>query len=295
MRTLDRLGNGQENPIVNTRFNLSANIRMRWSELSAKQRTVVEHIESNPGDVALQTASDLASTLGVSPATVVRTVQLLGYDGYIHFRRELANYVRAEIRPDARENAHALNVSDWASRYLTEIANAHETFSLAAFERAGEALVSNTGRVLVLGYRTTIHLARILAMRLDLVLRPTVALECGGTETLDWLVRSGPSDVVIALSHPRYDRVVARELKRLHEHVAEVVVLGSPVSSHWDAGIVVPVPTINAPPPSPFAVFSPLLMAIELLIATVVSADPADMSRHYERAEELWRQHGVFE
>ena len=107
--------------------------RERGAALRPSERRVVEHLLAlDPLDTGA-TAERVAGVLGVSRATVVNTVQRLGYGGFAEFRRSLILERALEARTSAGVNgaAGATSTNGTPARTLAQrtAAQPHERFA----------------------------------------------------------------------------------------------------------------------------------------------------------------------
>jgi DNA-binding GntR family transcriptional regulator len=75
------------------RLDLDSTIAARLRSLDARagsaQQRILAHVAQHPTDVLLSSANEIAAAVGTSDATVIRTVQKLGYVGLRDFKEDL--------------------------------------------------------------------------------------------------------------------------------------------------------------------------------------------------------------
>ena len=69
---------------------LTARLEERMAMLSASSQRVAAYIDANRFEALTKSAAELAWAIGTSDATVIRTVQALGFSGLPELKRELA-------------------------------------------------------------------------------------------------------------------------------------------------------------------------------------------------------------
>src|SRR5438045_2733575 len=77
-------------------------VAARLADLSPAERRVASFLAEHPEEAAFISAADVAAQLGTSDATVVRTVQSLGYSGLPELKRELVNALKSRATPALR-------------------------------------------------------------------------------------------------------------------------------------------------------------------------------------------------
>ncbi|MFI6877616.1 MurR/RpiR family transcriptional regulator [Streptomyces sp. NPDC050400] len=82
---------------------LRAVVRERWDGLSTSERAVAQYLVSAPAESLLfASAQELGTASGTSNASVVRTLQRLGYAGLPALKRELASDLTSAVAPEVR-------------------------------------------------------------------------------------------------------------------------------------------------------------------------------------------------
>ena len=176
-------------------------IKEAYEALTPSFKRLGEFILSNELDVAFMTATELAQSLGVDAATVVRFSQALGYTGYRQLSHEVQTVVKADLTaayaafPEARNDADRL-------RSLLE--NERHNLEVAITQITGEAAdmldaLARAKRVWVIGEGTGKCLAEMFADRLRIAGLEAYAagadLSSGALVTWD----VGGQDLVIGL------------------------------------------------------------------------------------------------
>lgn len=73
-------------------------LRRRYDDLTQSQKRIAEAIVEDPEFIAFATVDKLATKLGVSPSTVVRFAQSIGFDGYPDLQEKIRTLVRSQMR-----------------------------------------------------------------------------------------------------------------------------------------------------------------------------------------------------
>ena len=188
-------------------------IQQMTGRLRGGARKVAELVVASPQEVALSPASRVAEILGISVSTVVRFATQLGYDGYPALRRELQDLIRRNLDPAERLNDFATGAQQARARDRSFQLDAE---NLAATERgvvakdfeAAVALLSEARNIYVFGLRSSFAIAYTLAFLLNQTLGNARLLDGGRGDLPDQLMAIGPGDVLVAISFPRYTRLV---------------------------------------------------------------------------------------
>jgi len=150
----------------------TARIAMLAPSMQPSERRVAEAVAADV-DVSIErTAQEMADAVGVGRATVIRTAQTLGYDGYPQLRVALARERATAPAPDGADDETMLGalrgaVDRFASRLAhTVSAVTDETVSTFVHE------LDAAGRLLVAANGLSAPLGTDLAMRLTSAGRP---------------------------------------------------------------------------------------------------------------------------
>jgi DNA-binding MurR/RpiR family transcriptional regulator len=202
------------------------------STLSKAERRVGRALLADYPSAGLASAATLAERAEVSPPTVLRFAQSLGYDGFTDLQAAL----RAEL--SARSNGPITRLPDVPpaggplDRLLQQARaqneRAVETLALlpTSAVEAAVALLSDPGRALYLhGGRFSHLLAMHLAAHLE-QLRPGVRLlgDPAGSD-LGVMLELSRTDVVVLFDYHRYERSAAELASRIHRAGATVLLI----------------------------------------------------------------------
>ena len=200
--------------------------------LSKAERRVGRALLADYPSAGLASAARLAGRAEVSPPTVLRFAQSLGYDGFtdlqVALRAELSARSSGPITrlPDAPQAGGLLDRLLRQARAQNERA----TETLAALPTsaldAAVALLSDTGRAIYLhGGRFSHLLAVHLAAHLE-QLRPGVRLLADPTgNDLGAMIELSRTDVVVLFDYHRYQRSAADLASRVHRAGATVLLI----------------------------------------------------------------------
>ncbi|MGG2399403.1 MurR/RpiR family transcriptional regulator [Pseudomonas sp. Z8(2022)] len=215
---------------------LERRIKARYEAMSAVEQKLSDVILASPGQLAMQTATELAGNAGVSKATATRFFRSLGYDSYEQARRE-ARAARSAGSPlymqdRGKEDA---NTSDLIKHHLDqEIANIYQTYQ--SLDR-NELLtivqaVANARRVVIIGFRhsqTIAHMFRsnLIQVRADILLLPSA-----GDSLAEYMADLGPQDLAICIGLRRRMPQLEAAMAALHEMAVPMLYLADVLAGH---------------------------------------------------------------
>jgi DNA-binding MurR/RpiR family transcriptional regulator len=254
---------------------LLARVNARQASFSANDAIIAAFLRDNPILVALSTADQLARTLGVSKAAIVRFAMRLGYAGFRELREDLGQRVTQQepepaiaLRPEGLED-----VGIFLSTKLTSDLASLSTFVASVDQRellrCARLLVQPTATVFVAGERRGFA-AAALAQRLFSWVRPGVRLwrmeEPGLALALDE-IRTG--DVVLAFAFRRFARVTGILLEYAREVGATTILVTETLSCPYAelADSIVLCPSAGS---SAFDSSVPAVFCVEVLAGLMV-------------------------
>jgi DNA-binding MurR/RpiR family transcriptional regulator len=207
------------------------------TKMSGGARAVAEFAISRPEDVAMLPAARVAERLGVSESTVTRFAQLLGYDGYPAFRKELQNDVRRHLAPPQRleldvgtKAGAAVSARSVFEQDVENILRTERGLTARQLEH-GTELISSARRIQVMGLRASFGLAHSLYFQLHQTLGNVSLSDFSRGETLEPMRNMGPQDLFICFSFPRHTTLAVSAMKYARSlHAKCIAVTDGPLS-----------------------------------------------------------------
>ncbi len=175
------------------------------------QRKVADYILKHPTEAAFLTIEQLAGLTGVSVATIMRLAYSIGYTGYSQFQKELQEVLRDRVSPPNRLEANVKKLSknklliDCAKLQIENIRKTVEFLSEENIDQAFK-LIFEAQKIYVIGVRGSFAVANYLNEGLNRlgVDCEVIVPDTGRIQAV--MARLQPTDLVIAISLPRYAR-----------------------------------------------------------------------------------------
>jgi DNA-binding MurR/RpiR family transcriptional regulator len=270
------------------------------ASFSANDAAIATFLRHNPLAVALSTAEQLARSVGVSKAAVVRFAGRVGYPGFTELREELRQRVihqHAESRPATHADGLdevRMFLSTKLTSDLASLSSFVEGVDQRELSRCAELLVQPSATVFVAGHRRGFA-AAMLAQRLFSWVRQGVRLwrmeEPGLALALDEI---GAGDVVLAFAFRRYPRVTGVLLEYAREVGASTILVTETLTCPYLelADAVLVCPSVES---SAFDSNLPAVFCIESLAGLMIKLVGAEVddrirqlhdSRHASRLED---------
>ncbi len=232
------------------RGNHTPSFAERIERLSKKRRELIRPVQEHPRDYVLLSIRDVAAKLATDPATILRIVRGLGFDGYRNFKAYLhelsiANATSLESMRNHRE-AHSSILSQGQMALEQDLRNLHALRNTLDLKRVAELAkrIHGARRILVLGGDLAISLVYFLEYRMTLLGFPVVAATTPG-HSVNTARNCGSRDVVIGVSFRRGLRQTVEGLQQAHANGAYCVGITdtfiSPVARFSDECFLMPV------------------------------------------------------
>lgn len=267
--------------------------------LTPSQRRIMQHIVDNYEEAIFLTASQLAHSVGVSEATVVRLAQALGFDGYpgmqSKFREGLQNRLSTVTRLEHTVD-HVRQVGDVLVKVLQEdIQNLSQTLRNLPIEVFEQAVtdIEKAKRIFVVGLRGAHAPALTLATYLRFLGKQAQLLMPGHGELWDILQGLEKTDLVIGISLPRYTSVTVEILEHARSQRTRVgAITDSPLSplarhAHW-------VLTAKCQLDSFIESFTAVTSLVNALLTAISIQKPGKTLRILREREALWEEKKVY-
>lgn len=217
-------------------------IDRRFDELSPELQRAARWVRQHPVELGLRSMRSCAADAGVSPATMTRLAQSLGFDGYealrMPFEKALAGVGRDSYlaRAQAQQGAGLHQVP--APLEAAQQANVASVLALnpqQALDAAADALLASA-RVLFLGLRASFGIAHHLHYTYGLLAgNGLLATDLGGALS-DQVAQLGADDLLVAVSQSPYTRQTVEAVEQAHEQGVAVLALTdaalSPIARH---------------------------------------------------------------
>lgn len=265
-------------------------VQQRQSLSSAATR-LLDYIERHPNAVLVSSALDLAAKIDASDATVIRSIQSLGFDGLPHLKMVIAEKLDEGTRTPVEKVGVTLSeLTQERSRLPLQLvieayAKTLERLSRPAlpeqFESAAQ-LLNDAGRIGLYGGGPLSRLAQQTATHLGRIGRSSFVMEGTGHAFADALLGLRPVDAVILLAYGKVHKeslLIKEELQRVGGKL--VVITDNPAGRlAQGAEAVLEAPRTEV---GNMTFYGTILLALETLVLSLTQLGP-------ERAMETARR-----
>ena len=218
---------------------MAQRIAQAMPTLTRSHRRVADYVLAHPLKVATLPIDELAATVGVSVATANRFARALAFQGYPQFRAALVLGFETALAPVEKLRSkleRPATVSDVFDAVLVDVARNIESTRKAldpkACEQAVDAIL-RARRIAIIGFGASAWLGGLLQRNLELYCDNVQLLSSleGSSDAARRLVRLNRSDLVIAISFPRYFADTVLLVERAHGAGLPVLVLTDSATS----------------------------------------------------------------
>lgn len=256
--------------------------------LTPSERQIADRLLSEPVTSGFASASELARDLKISPSTVVRFAQSLGFSGWLE--------LQGALKHESSERQRLIEMAPSEERFLSAFVNveADNLRYLLGQDEALEAsaqLLADAEQVWLVGDRASRFVAGVAHHFLNMA-RPGVwLLEAGATNTADALLDVAPGQAALVVSIARYSRATYELAKHLAESMPTVLLTDeftSPFLSLATTRLRVGTAGISSWK-STTAAFS----LTQALVMEIARRSPTARDR-LSRAEQIWSDLGIY-
>jgi len=272
--------------------------RLKNAHLSKSERQIADKLTRNLHKTAFLAGPQLAEECGVSPSSITRFAQKLGYSGFPELKKELERLYRKTTTPyemfesflskAARESVSQLSIA----QDMQNLINMRESLNVDTLEAAVSRI--DEARIIYLAAISSSEICvELLASFLEALQKRYLKLTDTGISKKVELLEIKTSDVLIAFSFQRILREVRDVALYAKEKGATTIAVTdsefSPLAMACDLTLVAPVIGTT------FGLSHVASIAMVNLIANCLAArDPDKNLKILEKAKEQWNNLPIF-
>ncbi len=270
-------------------------LRGAGEELGAAGRRVATFINQNRQVVLASSAAALGSRTGTSDATVVRTVQALGFAGLGDLKRAILDSTGRASTPADDMRRTLVDLKRSTGQAFDSVLRAHaegiavlRSRNCRAQIAAGVQVLDGANRIAVFGIGPSAALAAYVSTSLARCGRRSRTLNAAGSMLADQMLDLGPGDALLILAYGRlYKEVNAVFAEAGRLGLATVLVTearDTPLARLADVAIAIP-----RGRPGQVALHGATLVGLEALVLSLAAAKPGDALASLDRLNHLRR------
>ncbi|MDA8227443.1 MAG: MurR/RpiR family transcriptional regulator [Desulfitobacterium hafniense] len=278
-------------------LNVLQQLEKQIPTLTDSQRKVADYILKNTVEVAFLTIDQLSGVVGTSTSTIMRLAFSMGYSGYANFQKDLQELLRNRVAPSMRLHAvtKELGRNDLLAQCAeNQIKNIRETVGMLSEDTLNNVLdeILSANMIYCVGMRTSYSVSHYLYQGLNRLQRNCEMVTLGNGYLPERMLSIGPSDVVIALTLPRYQKMVVNVAQLAKERGAKVISMTDGYSSPIAPFSDILLPFSYGSLAFHNSVFGAMLIA-DYIITSIALKQPELTRRRLEEAEEIFDKWGM--
>ncbi|SDD14797.1 DNA-binding transcriptional regulator, MurR/RpiR family, contains HTH and SIS domains [Terribacillus halophilus] len=244
--------------------------------LTDAQRRIAEYVIQNPMDVAFLTVDKLATMVGTSTATIMRFSAAVGYSGFSELQKELQASMKHKAAPQTRLEANLKSTTkselmhQHVEQQYNNIQSSLDSISAETLQEIIK-LIAESDQILCTSVRSGRPVGEYLSLGINRILGNSRYFNADTTDWVEDAVTFHASDLVIAVSYPRYAKRISQLLQVAKAAETKIILITdsytSPVSKYADYILPCPSPSIG----SHNSIVSAILIADYILSALAIN------------------------
>lgn len=256
-------------------------IREKYNTMSKSQRKIASYVLDHPNEIALYSAADFGSKMGLSESTVIRFSYSLGFSGFAELQKlvreqffikesSLSTYQQAKLGISKEISFHKQVMEQDRESILATMNQIDESAYKAAIQR-----LSNANSVYVLGLRSSYSAANWLSFSLGLVKDNVHFIRPETEDVIRTISQMDENSVVIIISFHRYLKETIQIAELIRKQKSYIIGISdsmlAPIHAYSDA--LFPIYAANK---STLDAVSPLFSFMNAIVAGLIVEQKED-------------------
>jgi len=211
--------------------------RIKDAHLTSKQRIIADYFLKNQERIGNMSSLDVAKSIGVSDASIIRFSRAIGYQGFADLKNDIYNSLAGEASAAVRNMQLSERFDVLSGKYQGEniserfqelmnynITRTFQQNSEESYEQFADLILQST-RKYVIGLRGCMGVATHFTRLLGFAVRQVICLPHNETEAMGLLQDIGEDDIFILFSFVRYYKIDMFLSKMAKAHNAKICVI----------------------------------------------------------------------
>lgn len=221
--------------------------KIKKTSLTKTEKKIADYFLENMNNIGLETATDLASIIGVSDTSIIRFIRMLGFAGYSEFQKKM----KGEIAQQINESSSPLQrlrqtqgkgkkkniVEDMLAATMDNLSRTFAKLDVSAIDEVASVLVRSTHKYVV-GFRGTSSVASFLVSKLCYFLPGVQEIVHADGTAIERIVDITEKDCMVIFTFPRYTELACVLAEIAKKKKTKIIVVTdkvtSPVSAYAD-------------------------------------------------------------
>ena len=266
--------------------------------MSKSQKKVANYVLDHPNDIALYSAAEFGSKIGISESTVIRFSNSLGFSGYTELQKlvreqffkesSLTSYQQAKMDIPKDMSFHKQVMEQDRESILATMNQIDELAYQAAVQR-----ISNAKSVYVLGLRSSYSAANWLSFSLGLVKEDVHFIQPDTEDVIRTIMKMDEHSVVIIISFHRYLKETIEIAGLIRNQKSYIIGISDSILApiHAYSDVLFPIYAANK---STLDAVSPLFSFMNAIVAGLIVEQKEDFKKRQALYETI-PSHFLFE
>ncbi|WP_260857994.1 MurR/RpiR family transcriptional regulator [Bacillus sp. FJAT-22090] len=274
-------------------------IRDKYSTMSKSQRKIANYVLDHPNEIALYSATEFGSKIGISETTVIRFSYSLGFSGFAELQKlvreqffikesSLSTYQQAKLGIPKDISFHKQVMEQDRESILATMNQIDENAYKAAIQH-----LSNATSVYVLGLRSSYSAANWLSFSLGLVKDNVHFMRPETEDVIRTITQMDENSVVIIISFHRYLKETIQIAELIRKQKSYIIGISdsmlAPIHAYSD--VLFPIYAANK---STLDAVSPLFSFMNAIVAGLIVEQKEDFLKRQSMYETI-PSHFLFE
>ena len=262
-------------------------IREHFTSMSKSQKKLANYVFDHPKDIALCSAAELGSKIGISESTVIRFTYTLGFSGYMELQKlvrehffshesSITTYQQSKLSLKQDSNFYKQVMEKDRQSILHTMNQIDETDYYKAITK-----LSKANSVYVLGLRTSYSAANWLSFSLGLVKENVHFMRPETEDVIRTITQMNSNSVVIIISFHRYLKETIHFAQLIRKQKAFIIgITDSPLAPiHIHSDVLFPIYSTSK---STLDAVSPLFSFMNAIVAGLIVEHKDDFNKNQE-------------
>lgn len=273
-------------------------IREHFKTMSKGQKKIANYVSEHPNDIALYSAAEFGSRIGISESTVIRFSNSLGFSGYTELQKlvreqffkesSLTSYQQSKMVIPKNNSFHKTVMEQDRESILTTMNQIDEQAYQTAVQR-----LSSAKSVYVLGLRTSFSAANWLSFSLGLVKENVHFMRPDTEDVIRTITQMDEHSVVIIISFHRYLKETIQIAGLIRNQKSYIIGISDSILApiHAYSDVLFPIYAANK---STLDAVSPLFSFMNAIVAGLIVEQKEDFMKRQALYETI-PSHFLFE
>ena len=198
-------------------------------EYSKSQKVLANYILENLKTIPLLSVNNVAQKAGVSTASIVRFVRLLGFQGYMDFRSQLTDLLKEQLSPLERykktltqKDQFQNSLEKVSQKAIQNIKASIELNELSEFKHVVNHL-QRAKNIFCMGMGISHYLAEIFAYLLKLYMKKAFTLSSDSPSFPEQIILLNKKDLLLVFNFPPYSRATVEAAEQAYKKGIPVI------------------------------------------------------------------------